>query len=194
MDWERLRLYSGLRRQRVSQKKGRSKMASPAKVTEKNVDFYGTSVPESVARNCESLIGSSIVASETYVPTSGANKGETLKYEVELSVSTLKDKGFTPDKDADGKDLPATEPFTNLEAKDYAGALALVGGKEEDVWDLFNRSFNMGRRQVVRNRMLAKLEGPQKAINKAVEAFVAMGIPREIAEAKVAELQSLVTE
>ena len=167
-------------------------MASPAKVTEKTVDFYGTSVPASVAQACESGIGSgSIVASETYVPTSGSNKGDTLHYEVELSVSTLKDKGFTPEKDAEGNDLPVTEPFTNLEAKDYAGALALVGGSESDVWDLFNRSFNMSRRQVVRQRMLAKLEGPQKAINKVVEGLVAMGIPRDVAEAKAAEFASL---
>lgn len=162
------------------------------KTTERRVDLYGVAVPESVAVGVNAAIEAKTVeVSEGYTPEAGPNKGQYQKYDVSINAGTLKDLGITPDKDETGKELGVSEPFTALEAKDFSGALALCGGSESDVWDNFNRAFNQSRRQAVRNGILAKLEGPQKKINKVVENLVAMGIPREIAEAKAVEMAEL---
>jgi hypothetical protein len=197
MDWDRLTLYSRKRRQRVSKE---NLMASAVtKTKEKKVDFYGVRVPESTKIACDALIGSAIVAETQYTIESGPNKDKVEQYTVEIKRDQL-------DELLGEGNEPASElgtindkgsllvPFTNLEAKDYSGALALVGGVESDVWKMFNRSFNMARRQVVRLNIVERLEGPQKAINSAVQAFINMGFSQEEAEAAVANVRAKLGE
>lgn len=90
-----------------------------------------------------------------------------------------------------GKDEPATRGYVRLTAATIEGALALCGGrmtkvtegddKGNGVLDYFNYGFDLGVRSNERNRLLASLEGPEKAIERGVKGLVAAGIDRATA-------------
>lgn len=96
-----------------------------------------------------------------------------------------------------GKDEPAKRGYVRLTAATIEGALALVGGrmnkvtegddKGNGVLDYFNYGFDLGVRSTERNKLLASLEGPEKAIERGVKGLVAAGIPEATARAIVIE-------
>lgn len=96
-----------------------------------------------------------------------------------------------------GKDEPARRGYVRLTALTIEGALALVGGrmtkvtegddKGNGVLDYFNYGFDLGVRSTERNKLLASLEGPEKAIERGVKGLVAAGIPEATARAIVIE-------
>jgi hypothetical protein len=96
-----------------------------------------------------------------------------------------------------GKDEPATRSYVRLTAASIEGALALVGGrmnkvtegdeKGNGVLDYFNYGFDLGVRSTERNKLLASLEGPEKAIERGVKGLIAAGIPEATARAIVIE-------
>lgn len=96
-----------------------------------------------------------------------------------------------------GKDEPATRGYVRLTAVTIEGALALVGGrmvkvaegddKGNGVLDYFNYGYDLGVRSTERNKLLASLEGPEKAIERGVKGLVAAGIPEVAARAIVIE-------
>lgn len=96
-----------------------------------------------------------------------------------------------------GKDEPATREYVRLTALTIEGAVALCGGrmnkvtegddKGNGVLDYFNYGFDLGVRSNERNRLLASLEGPEKAIERGVKGLVAAGIPESVARGIVIE-------
>lgn len=96
-----------------------------------------------------------------------------------------------------GKDEPATREYVRLTAVTIEGALALVDGrmvkvvegenKGNGVLDYFNYGYDLGVRSNERNKLLATLEGPEKAIERGVKGLVAAGIPEAKARAIVIE-------
>jgi hypothetical protein len=80
----------------------------------------------------------------------------------------------------------AITSYVRLEANTPAAALALMGGRmkaEKDgdgksqpgVLTRFNYGFDLATRTDIRNPLLSKLEGPEKATERAVKSLVAMG-------------------
>jgi hypothetical protein len=90
-----------------------------------------------------------------------------------------------------GKEEKAEREYVRLTAAKIDGALALCGGrmnrvaegddKGNGVLDYFNYGYDLGVRSNERNKLLASLEGPEKAIERGVKGLVAAGIPRETA-------------
>lgn len=90
-----------------------------------------------------------------------------------------------------GKEEKAKREYTRLTAATIAGALALCGGRMNKVTegdakgngalDYFNYGFDLGVRSTERNKLMASLEGPEKAIERGVKGLVAAGIAREVA-------------
>lgn len=100
-----------------------------------------------------------------------------------------------------GKDEPATREYVRLTAATIEGALALTGGrmvkvtegddKGNGVLDYFNYGYDLGIRSNERNKLLASLEGPEKAIERGVKGLVAAGIPEAAARNIVIEQRKL---
>lgn len=90
-----------------------------------------------------------------------------------------------------GKEEKASREYLRLTAETIEGALALTGGrmvkvtegdaKGNGVLDYFNYGFDLGVRSNERNKLLASLEGPEKAIERGVKGLVAAGIERSVA-------------
>lgn len=90
-----------------------------------------------------------------------------------------------------GKEEKASREYLRLTAETIEGALALTGGrmvkvtegdaKGNGVLDYFNYGFDLGVRSNERNKLLASLEGPEKAIERGVKGLVAAGIARDVA-------------
>lgn len=90
-----------------------------------------------------------------------------------------------------GKDEKATREYVRLTAETIEGAMALTGGrmtkvtegdaKGNGVLDYFNYGHDLGVRSNERNKLLASLEGPEKAIERGVKGLVAAGIDRTVA-------------
>lgn len=113
-------------------------------------------------------------------------KGEYEKYTVEVPFKTLVKDGIRKEDDEDQSDL--VEDFTEEVAVNLSGALALCGGDESEVWDMFNQAHNQGRRQLVRQSMINKARGPQRHINQIVKRLVALGFSEEDAQEQAAAL------
>lgn len=96
-----------------------------------------------------------------------------------------------------GKDEPAKREYVRLTAASIEGALALTGGrmnkvaegdeKGNGVLDYFNYGYDLGIRSNERNKLLASLEGPEKAIERGVKGLIAAGIPEATARTIVIE-------
>lgn len=90
-----------------------------------------------------------------------------------------------------GKEEKAEREYVRLTALTVEGALALCDGrmnkvtegdaKGNGVLDYFNYGFDLGVRSNERNKLLATLEGPEKAIERGVKGLVAAGIERTVA-------------
>lgn len=90
-----------------------------------------------------------------------------------------------------GREDKAEREYVRLTAETIEGALALTGGrmtkvtegdaKGNGVLDYFNYGFDLGVRSNERNKLLASLEGPEKAIERGVKGLVAAGIARDVA-------------
>lgn len=100
-----------------------------------------------------------------------------------------------------GKEEPAVREYVRLAAASIEGALAMVGGrmnrvdegddKGNGVLDYYNYGFDLGVRSTERNKLLASLEGPEKAIERGVKGLVAAGIPEAKAREIVVEQRKL---
>lgn len=126
------------------------------------------------------------------VPASDERIPEGLRGLVESgAITATEDKVTVAVK---GKDEPAARDYVRLTAVTIEGALALVDGrmtkvaegenKGNGVLDYFNYGYDLGVRSNERNKLLASLEGPEKAIERGVKGLVAAGIP----EAKAREI------
>lgn len=126
------------------------------------------------------------------VPASDERIPESLRSLVESgAITATEDKVTVAVK---GKDEPAARDYVRLTAVTIEGALALVDGrmtkvaegenKGNGVLDYFNYGYDLGVRSNERNKLLASLEGPEKAIERGVKGLVAAGIP----EAKAREI------
>lgn len=126
------------------------------------------------------------------VPASDERIPEGLRSLVESgAITATEDKVTVAVK---GKDEPAARDYVRLTAVTIEGALALVDGrmtkvaegenKGNGVLDYFNYGYDLGVRSNERNKLLASLEGPEKAIERGVKGLVAAGIP----EAKAREI------
>lgn len=74
-------------------------------------------------------------------------------------------------RNVEGKGKVA-KPYLRILATSLDGALAIVGGKESDVWDKFNVGFDMGVRSTLGQQIIRENEGPEKYIGTAVKALM----------------------
>ena len=76
--------------------------------------------------------------------------------------------------------------YNRLTALTMKGALALVGGKLDDVLKAFNYAFDLGVRSRERQALLAANEGPEKSIEKGVKGLMAaLGLSESDARAMI---------
>jgi hypothetical protein len=77
--------------------------------------------------------------------------------------------------------------YIRLTATNLDGALALVGGKEESVWEKFNIGYDMGVRSTLGQQIVRDSEGPERYIPQLAKYFakVVPGITPEQAEAHI---------
>jgi hypothetical protein len=126
------------------------------------------------------------------VPATDARIAEAFKALVESGAIVATEDSVKVEQK--GKDEPATRGYVRLTAATIEGALALCSGrmnkvaegddKGNGVLDYFNYGYDLGVRSNERNKLLASLEGPEKAIERGVKGLVAAGIP----EAKAREI------
>lgn len=89
------------------------------------------------------------------------------------------------------KDKGLEEHYSKLVALDYEGALALAGGDDKRVWNLFTEAHDLKVRAKIRQQMLAKAEGPEKTYAAAAKALAKLPSYKGKTEAEIiAELQA----
>lgn len=79
------------------------------------------------------------------------------------------------------KTPPKTATFEVAEATDLAGALELVGGKEEEVL----KYFNSGYADFVHQAKYNELFGDEVKMNATIRTLVEAGVPEEVARQSV---------
>lgn len=96
------------------------------------------------------------------------------------------DIGFVTDKvetevKADGKSRKEARPYLKLVALTLKGATFLSEAKSEVLLGHFNYAYDLGARNRERQALLASLEGPEKAIERAIKPLLAAGVPEAVA-------------
>lgn len=99
-------------------------------------------------------------------------------------IEAVDDKITTKVKGQDGKDVEHSRAYRKLTAKTLKGASILSERSEKALLSYFNYAFDLGVRSRERNALLATLEGPEKAIDKAAKALVAAGLYAQESEAR----------
>lgn len=132
-----------------------------------------------VQNQTETAGGSSAAVAEK--PAEAVETAEARQARLDSAVASndvkLEDDKVTAKIEGKG-DVERT--YRRYTAMTMAGALALAGGKIDDVLKAFNYAYDLGVRSRERQALLAANEGPEKAIEKGVKGLVAaLGISEQ---------------
>lgn len=90
------------------------------------------------------------------------------------------------------KDKNLEQHYTKQVAKNYEGALAMAGGDDERVWNLFTEAHDLKVRAKIRQQMLAAVEDPEKNYMNAAKALAKLPVYKNRADLKGLDPDALI--
>lgn len=95
---------------------------------------------------------------------------EAVRRAVQSNAITVEHARVT--RKVEGKPEPVGKDYIRFVANNLEGALALMGGKEQAVWDKFNVGYDMNVRSTLGQQIIRENEGPEKYIASAAKQIV----------------------